>query len=251
MDQKANMEEKTSDSTVEKLRMEAAQQRARVAADVERLEAKASPRNMKLEAKQALKEKGQETIESVREGVGEAAAAGRRAGSRVVEVVRDNPVPIAMIGVGLGMLLYSSRRRQSAGPSGAEVKARRMAHRAGQLSADMRANVREQSQQFKEAASEWGETAADYSRRAGREAVSLYEQNPLSVAAATVVAGAAVGMLLPPTKREDAVLGPERDALVAKVKTYAEQGLDAAEAQAQHAMSAAADRASSQIAGQS
>jgi ElaB/YqjD/DUF883 family membrane-anchored ribosome-binding protein len=236
-----------SDDSLEELRVEAEIQRERVAQDLSTLSRKVSPENVKLEAKQAVKQAGQSAAASVREGVDGMTQASRRIGSGALDVVRDNPVPVAMIGLGLGMLLYSSRRRDGHEPS--RIGMRPASGMRG-LSSNLKHAAIERRDEVRGHVGEWSEAATDYTRHVGRRAASFYEENPLAVAAATFTAGAALGLMLPGTRTEDAVLGKPRDALREKVRDYAEKGLDAAHEAASKTTQKAAARLEHQAHGE-
>jgi len=63
-------------------------------------------------------------------------------------------------------------------------------------------------------------------RRAERAAGAAYMDNPLAVGAAVLAAGALLGMALPRTDREDALLGETRDQFLANAKQVAHGALD-------------------------
>nr|MBA3659913.1 hypothetical protein [Gemmatimonadales bacterium] len=56
----------------------------------------------------------------------------------------------------------------------------------------------------------------------------MLEENPLAVAAGAILAGLAVGLLLPGTEREDRMMGSTRDELVDRAQDVAGRAADAA-----------------------
>lgn len=84
-------------------------------------------------------------------------------------------------------------------------------------------------------------------RRAERAAGSMYTDNPLAVGAAVLAAGALLGMALPRTDREDALLGETRDQFLVSAKQAAQGALETVqhmgEDAAQNVRGALAERA--------
>jgi len=101
------------DKTAEQLRAEIEETRERVSADVEALGTKLSPENLKAEAKQAamdLKDDAKEAVKrSVRRGADQVMEGVSSAGNTVAETARANPIPLALIGIGIGWLIWNAR----------------------------------------------------------------------------------------------------------------------------------------------
>lgn len=94
--------------STEELRAEIAETRARVAEDVEAIGNKLSPDNLKREAKDAIVNRVRERTTAMRYGVS-------HAGSSIADSARSNPLPIALIGIGIGWLLIDARKRANGG----------------------------------------------------------------------------------------------------------------------------------------
>jgi len=201
--------------SIEELNTQAAHTRRRVADDVEALSYKVSPENIKEEAKDAVREAGRRATEKVRHTASRSADTGRRIGHDLVTTGRENPIPTAMIGLGIGWLGYMALTHRSRGTYS------RPARREG---AGMRAisSTKSRASEAAEAAKRRTRELKERSRRrateAGSQAVHLYEDNPLLVGALTLGAGVAIGMMLPHTRTEDRLLGEYRDDLVDRVK---------------------------------
>lgn len=90
--------------STEELRAEIAQTRARVAEDVEAIGNKLSPDNLKREAKDAIVNRVRERTTAMRYGVS-------HAGTSIADSARSNPLPIALIGIGIGWWLIDARKR--------------------------------------------------------------------------------------------------------------------------------------------
>src|SRR5919112_2561278 len=86
------------DKTPEEIEREIEQTRGRLSRDIDELGNKLNPQNLKEEAKSAIKGAAQGAVSNV----GEQA---RRTGFRLVEVIRENPLPVIAVGAGVTWLL--------------------------------------------------------------------------------------------------------------------------------------------------
>src|SRR5690606_4263218 len=116
------MNDSNENKSIDQLRAEAAETRQRVSEDVEALAYKVSPHNLKEEAKQSMKDAGHRAVDNVKDAghraldtvkdsANEAAVATRGMASNLGRAARENPIPTAMIGVGLGWLAYAAMNR--------------------------------------------------------------------------------------------------------------------------------------------
>lgn len=117
MNEKKDFNEKSSDE----LRADIAATRAQVAQDVEALGQKLSPENIKQniknEARETFNTMKHDAKENIRRRVRSGASAVRygvsNAGNSFVDSARSNPIPVALIGLGLGWLIWDARRRST------------------------------------------------------------------------------------------------------------------------------------------
>lgn len=180
------------------LRAEIEDTRERFSADVDALGAKISPQNMKAEAKQAIKNTVQRGATQVRDGVSSA-------GSNLLSVVKENPVPLALIGAGLGLLVWSLRdvKKRSVqpdyaatGPSGvydpsehpsgegegADGRLRQLGERARQGVDSVKRAASDTLEQAQEQLGKATDAARDGARRARKTAVHKMDESPCSLA---------------------------------------------------------------------
>jgi ElaB/YqjD/DUF883 family membrane-anchored ribosome-binding protein len=228
----------------EEIEREIGQTRNRLSRDIDELGNKLSPQNLKEEAKSAIKGAAQGAVSNV----GEQA---RRTGSRLVEVIRENPLPVIAVGAGVTWLLTQR--------SGSEVSGSKMARYAytgperrqgdswqsgirsrvgGTVSgvkdsvSEAASSVAERAGEFKDRAGERiGDLGSEARRKTRRIKTNLQhaaEENPLALAIGAAVVGLALGMLLPGTRREDELMGSSRDQLVDRAERTAERVKDAA-----------------------
>jgi ElaB/YqjD/DUF883 family membrane-anchored ribosome-binding protein len=183
---------------------------------------------------------------------------GSGAGARkLFEIAREHPLPSAVIGLGLGLLVLDSNRQDRerrarashlAGPAKdkmgdladqaketlgqAKEKASDLAGQAADKVSDLSDTVREQ-------ASELGDRVQWGARKARLGFWQLMEERPLVVGAATLAVGLLVGLSIPSTEAEDELMGETRDQLLDRAQEGAREVLDKGKEAAGHV----ADRA--------
>jgi len=195
--------------------------------------------------------------------------AGQEVASRFVEQAKANPMPLAVMGLGLAWLLASDNRRPAASTGyvgeprsfagasdvgGADGGLRGKAHAAGERAHEMMEGLQERVGGARAAAADatrsagesMGSIAADARERAGqvghqarRTFMDTMESEPLLVAGLGLVVGAAIGAALPATEAENRMMGERRDHLVEKGKALAQSGVEKAGAAAQATYNAA------------
>ncbi len=185
--------------------------------------------------------------------------------------VRDNPLPVLLVGAGIGWLMMSSRSGPPAARSGStsdEMLGMRerasglgaeASDRAGQAvdaASDMASSARnglhsatDRAASAFDSASETGSAVANRARdtmqqtgdaarsathhaaeyahdaRAGvqRSISRLAKEQPLVLGAIGIAVGAAIAAMLPPSRIENRLMGPTRDALKGQVKRSVER----------------------------
>jgi hypothetical protein len=193
-------------------------------------------------------------------------AGGRQVASRFVEQAKQNPMPLAVIGLGLAWLMASSRSGSAAaeprtfsdyetdmGPSGGagsetaeglKAKATQVKAKTSHTVAAARdqlaggaSSVKEGARQAVQNLGSVGDKAGAVGQKAQQGLIDAFEREPLLIGAIGLVVGAAVGLALPPTEAEDRMVGPVRDRLVDKGKDLTQTGLQQASSAAQAAYS--------------
>ncbi len=245
--------ESRGDKSPEAIEREIGETRARMSQNIDELGDRLSPDNLKHEAKTAIKNVAQDAVSNV----GEQA---RRTGSRLVDVIRENPLPVIAVGAGVTWLLtqrsnsdvsgnrmarYSytgaERRQGDSWQEGSGIKGRvggavsgvkdsvseaasGIKGRAGELAND----VGELKTRAQERAGELGGQARRQTQRVKTNLEHAANENPLIVAIGATVVGLAIGLLLPGTERENEMMGPARDQLMDRAEKTAERVKDAA-----------------------
>jgi ElaB/YqjD/DUF883 family membrane-anchored ribosome-binding protein len=166
------------------------------AADVAREGAKHIVHDARDAAFDSLRHAREHAFDSLSDGVEQVSQRARAAGHNVSDFVATHAVPLTLLGAGAGWLLVS-------------------------MSHQRRLQISERSPQIARRAAYVGHEAAELGRqayegieRAGARAVEVSERNPLALGLFALAAGAAAAMLLPPTRRENELLGQTRDRLL-------------------------------------
>ena len=243
-----------SNQSPEEIEREIQRTRARMGRDIDALGEKLSPENLKQQAKDAVAEKAQDIVAN-------AGQQARRTGSRLVEFVRENPLPVAAVGLGVTWLFTLRTRSEVSGdrmarfaytgperrePDGRTSLGRRLVDRAARVREKVSGAAAEVSEQAGDLADRAGEvvdrvheraddlgTAAkrrvqEQTERARGGLEQMMEENPLALVAGAAILGLALGLVLPETRREQRLMGARRDQLVDRVQTAAERVKDAA-----------------------
>jgi hypothetical protein len=140
------------------------------------------------------------------------------AGQRVMETVRENPIPLAMIGVGLGWLFWGGRGNSSKQYQGSSQQSesqstvKAVADRASEM-----------GEQVADRARDMANTVRYDAREGARLATNQFHSNPLAIGAAAVAIGVAAGLAIPETRRERELMGDVRDKLVDRAKDVASE----------------------------
>jgi ElaB/YqjD/DUF883 family membrane-anchored ribosome-binding protein len=230
----------------EDIEREIEQTRSRLSRDIDELGNKLSPSNLKEEAKTAIKDAAQGAVSNV----GEQA---RRTSSRLVEVIRENPLPVIAVGAGVTWLLTQRSRSDVSGDRMAKYAYTGPERRQGGHwqsgsggTGRIGSSVSSVKDSVSEAASDVAERAGELKERVGERIGEIggqarwqtqrvktnlehaAEENPLALAIGATVVGLALGLLLPGTQREDEMMGSARDQLVDRAEETIERTKDAA-----------------------
>jgi cell division septum initiation protein DivIVA len=183
-------------------------------------------------------------------------------GRNMNETVRNNPLPVALVGIGLVWMMASGRsgsavhsprmgarrhdeswQESDSGGDGLRDKAQHASDRAREVAGQARERIAGGADSMRErmatTASGARERVSDLAHRTreqmghARERASvMVNEQPLLVGALGVALGAAVGAALPETRREDELMGGLRDDLMArgsdKARAYADRATDTA-----------------------
>ena len=269
------MAESTEDENPTEIRDDIEDTRARMSSTIDAIQEKLSPHNLMEQAKETARDA---TIGRVQDMASNAADTARETGSTLMDTMRQNPVPVALAGIGLGWLFLSARRTSSrrqqdraygyrgyddrgssSGPmrtyqqsqqsqQSPQGKSRmgQMANQVQDTAGNVAGNV---SDKVQDAASTVADKAGDLADRAQWQAQQTrgwleqtWNDSPLVVSGAALALGAIVGLSIPETPMEDQLMGETRDNLVQKAQGVAQDTVE----KAQQAATKATDQMANQ-----
>ena len=208
-------------------------------------------------------------------GVGEAAS---QWASNLGDTIKQNPVPVALIGAGLAWLMMGGSRRTGSPGSrphlydaydapvydaydapvstthGAQEHSGGLKERAGEMASGVQERMNAAGERVSGMAASARERVGDTADRLRHQARwqggrtqetfnYLRDEQPLVLGALGFALGAALGAGLPPTQREDELMGETRDQVVQRAQELGEEQLDKAKQVASAASGAALDQA--------
>lgn len=148
--------------------------------------------------------------------------------------IRNNPIPAALAGIGLGWLAFASGQRgdrRDAGRWGAASREGREGW-AGQPEgasgeSGVVQNLTESTSQIasrtREYATETAESMRRMARRRQNQLQRMVQENPVLVGAGALMIGAAFGMAVPKSDAEDELMGEARDTVVGRAREMARE----------------------------
>jgi cell division septum initiation protein DivIVA len=271
------------------------QTRVEMSETIDAIQDRLNPQHIKEQVKEQVREQFHEVKATVRDAtIGKAENMVRHAGETVNEArytigetIRQNPIPAAMVGIGLGWLFmnrrsaapyrsarygYTGDRMYSSGQANygdtyysnrydfgrgdlrsqgyrsesgalhrvqetagnvanrAQETAENVASRAQETVANVANKAQETVGDFTERAQETAGAFADQAQYQAQRIEDRFQQtlyaNPLAVAAVSLALGAAVGLAVPQTRKEDELMGEARDNLIDKAQTVAQDTLE-------------------------
>jgi hypothetical protein len=241
--------EEVEDRIVE-IRTEIVQTRDELGETIEAIQERLSPSNIVATAKESVKNAASEKVNQMANTAG--AVTDRVMHNTFMDTIRENPVPAAMVGIGLGWLMLKAKDSNRYGGNGGYYGEdydrtslygeqydwrRRTApssYRYEQPSTatanDTMGNLGEIASNAASRVSDTADQVRYAARRTTRRAQISFDrvmrENPLALGAAAILVGAAIGATIPSTDTEDEVMGEARDTVVDRARGMAR---DAAE----------------------
>ena len=234
--------ESQSDRSPEEIEREIEQTRTRMSQNIDELGDRLRPESLKQDAKDAIRNAAQDAVSNV----GDQA---RRTGSRLVDVIRENPLPVIAVGAGVTWLLtqrsssdisgdrmaryaYTGpERRQGEGwqhGSGIRERVGGVKEKVSEKASGLAGRASELASGTQEKVGDLRGQARVQTRRLKTNLEHTAEESPLMLAVGAAVVGLALGLLLPGTERENELMGPARDELVDRAEKTAGRVKDAA-----------------------
>ncbi len=240
------------------IRAEIETTRVRMSQTLDEIGERLNPHNIKENVKDSIKEA---TIGRVSHMARNAANSVSRTTNGMTNTVRENPIPAAMVAIGLGWMIWNSRSSHDAvtsyrsaydvgygddygqeygreGSRDMASAARQKIERAERGVQQMASNVKERASELtdnvKDRAQGFASTVSETTRRGKGRVEDAFEANPLVLGAVAMAAGLAAGFSAPVTDREVRLMGGARDDLVDRVKDVAEDTKEKAQRVASH-----------------
>jgi ElaB/YqjD/DUF883 family membrane-anchored ribosome-binding protein len=252
------------DENTEQLRAGIEDTRAEMSQTINEIQERLSPENVMDQVKEKVREATVGKVERVMERVGEtisevtepAREVIGRAGSTIKDtgrsaagVVRKYPIPVALIGLGVGMLVARAVRGNGYDyddmSRGSRTRRQNVMGNQGQGGYGMGSQDQSEyamgqthnlAQRSTEALNNLSNKAKDSASAIGNRVGQVMRQNPLAVGAVAIAAGTAVGLALPATRFEHDYIGETSERVVDKAQEVARQAIDKVQSAAQQQM---------------
>ena len=245
------------DENTEQLRANIEDTRADMSQTINEIQERLSPEYLVDQVKETVREATIGKVGKVMDQVGEtlsgvtepALEMAGRAGNAIKEVgttVADkfykNPIPMTLIGLGVGMLVirnFTGRSYDSSTSSGRSLPGRRSNYELGDVGQSrqtyesgtgtlnqVKETASDLASRSTEALSNLGTKAKDSASAVSSRFGVMMRDNPLAVGAVAIAAGTAVGLMLPSTQIENEYIGETGERLVGQVEDVAREALD-------------------------
>ncbi|HEX5883220.1 MAG TPA: DUF3618 domain-containing protein [Pyrinomonadaceae bacterium] len=257
------------DQNTEQIRAEIEDTRAEMSQTINEIQERLSPEHLMGQVKETVREatigKVERVMDKVGETIGEVAEPARevidRAGTAIKETGRSvgnsvwrNPIPVALIGLGLGMLAMRKFRGGNGYDDDYETRRATRRYRRpntlGQMDYEstesldtgtsgggtlshVKETASDLASRSTNALSNLGTKAKDTASGLGTRFSQTLQSNPLAVGAVAVAAGTAVGLMLPSTRFETEYIGETGERLVDSAEDVARGALDKVQSAAQ------------------
>lgn len=173
--------------------------------------------------------------------------------SNLGATVKQKPVPVTLVGIGLGWLMMAQRPDRGmtsdsgdarATADGAKAKAESLAGGAQDKMSGLAQETRKRMARIKSGTQASAGNASYQARRAKTQFTHMMQEQPLIMGVLGIALGAAVGAALAPTRHEDELMGEARDDVVDKASEVGQRGSEKLGSTAQAATEAASRQAS-------
>ena len=247
------------DENTEELRAEIEDTRADMTQTINEIQERLSPENLMGQVKETVRDAtigkvervvGQvgETLSGVTEPAlemaGRAGNAIKEVGTTVADKFYKNPIPITLIGLGVGMLVmrnWGGRSYDSSTSSRKSLQGSSSDYEMGDVGRMPRTQTYRGSgestlNQVKETASDLASRSTEALSNIGTKAKNsatavtsrferMMHENPLAVGAVAIAASTAIGLVLPSTRLENEYIGETGERLVERVEDVARDAL--------------------------
>lgn len=237
------------DENTEQLQVDIEETRSEMSQTINEIQARLSPEHLMGQVKQTVRDatlgKVEKAMDMVSEKIGDVAEpaleavnragnAIKETGSSVADKVWKNPIPVALIGLGVAILVRRWGKKN--GYDASERMTIKNASKAADSQHIMSKTVSQVRQKTNDLARYSTDTISNLSSQAKERASAIgarfgevLRENPLAIGAVAVVAGTAAGLALPSTTFERKYIGETSEMLVDKAEEAARGALDKVE----------------------
>jgi ElaB/YqjD/DUF883 family membrane-anchored ribosome-binding protein len=205
--------------SADEIRADIERTRERLGDTVEALGEQLNPSLLKQRVKDSVHEA---TIGKVKTMASNARDKAQESGRSIVETIRDNPIPAAMIAGGIGWLLFGKRRTNSFASAARELPPHpddeTVRSRLASAGEKVKSGVQSAGERVASGASSVASSVADQARAGEQKLEQTFDSNPLVLGAVAAAVGIAVGMTLPASDVESRLMGAKRDELADKAR---------------------------------
>jgi hypothetical protein len=206
--------ERGGEERPEEIRVEIEQTRVELSETIDAIQERLSPEHLKEQATSAVREA---TVGKAEQAVSGATDTAKGVGATMLETIKQNPLPAALAGIGLGWLVLKSRSGGSGGQSSGQLQ-----QNVGETTSSVGETASQAQERAGQVVSSAQETAGQVAGQTQSQVQRLLQERPLAVGGIALALGAAVGLALPETPQEHQVMGAARDRLLEQAKATAQ-----------------------------
>lgn len=162
--------------------------------------------------------------------------------------VKNNPLPVALVGIGIAWLMATGNRRPSYGSTQSESSGSGMMQRASEGMSSAKDSLSQTTRSARERVGQLGQTARDQMDRVRGQAQrarsgydAMVREQPLALGAIGLAIGACLAAVAPRTRQEDELMGEASDRLAEQAKQIGKEQLEKAQQVAAKAKDAATE----------
>jgi ElaB/YqjD/DUF883 family membrane-anchored ribosome-binding protein len=247
-----------SDENPEQIKAEIEDTRAVMSQTINEIQERLSPDHLMDQVKETVRDATIGKVERVVGTVGEtisevteparevamlAGNAIKEVGTTVADKIWKNPIPVALIGLGVGMLVVRNFSNGGTRSTAGTLPNRRSNYALGEAGGvgavgqsrqstgastlnQVKETASDLASRAKDSATELASRAKDSATSVGTRFGELCRENPLALGAVAVAAGTAVGLMLPSTQFESEYIGETGEKIVDSVEDVARGALD-------------------------
>jgi hypothetical protein len=244
-------EETAGGDDAARIEAEIAETRQEMTGTVDAIGDRLSPSSILDEAKHNVRNatvgKVEEMTSTATETLSGATSTVQETGTGILETIKQNPVPAALAGIGIGWLwthraqgpktsyygrsAMRSRDSWDNGYNAAGVQGSSSSEGIGDKVGDAADSVGRRVSAAGDAVAGLPDHVGGGAETATRQAQRLMDESPLAVGAAAMAVGVAIGMVLPATQVERRVLGPAAGQVIGTVEGTATEALQKVQAE--------------------